>query len=367
MQETKIPFGERDGILYRALEVENGHACGCYCPGCGEPLNAANGGLKVIPHFRHVASVDCVSGYKEGVRRAAVALIAAQKRLALPDYSKRITASTDLGIPLHRDLAFPVAEAEAETVERFVDLGGVIAHAVLTNGNRRLLVRIRVTSRAESKRRELLKVIDASSIEIDLSGLSLAQINDPVSFQHAVLKDHFTRSWIRSLRAEMRSKLLEGELALEVARCNLQWKEEQKRLQEVESSVRADQEAREADHAAALLAHRQAQAEAAEAQRIAEADGVENDPSDLQRRKELIVNQWLRAAREWGFKAAQCDTCWLLSPPGTEFCPFCASDKRTMPEVVPQDIESTYHHRIRCSIRAENSLRDAPMLVVQPS
>ena len=77
MQGTKIPFGERDGMLLRAFEVANGLACDCICPGCRRPLNAANGGLKVIPHFRHAQAEDCVRGYKEGVRRAAVALIAA--------------------------------------------------------------------------------------------------------------------------------------------------------------------------------------------------------------------------------------------------------------------------------------------------
>lgn len=366
MQDTKIPFGEREGQFFRAYDVKNGRACGCFCPGCGEPLNAANGGQKVIPHFRHVSSVDCVSGYKDGVRRAAVALIAAHRCILLPDYSGRITVDTESGHRFYRSVAFPVAEAIADTVERFVNLGGVIAHAVLTNGDRRLFVRIRISSRVESKKRERLKLVDASSIEIDLSGLSWTQINDPVSFEHAVLTDPSTRSWIRSLRAEMYSKHEQEQLAVEVARCNLHWRQEQGRIQEIEVAERAAREAREADLAATLQAHRKSQYEAAEAQRIAGAVRLESNPNDVAHRERLIVNQWLRAAREWDFKAAVCETCWLLSPQGNQFCLFCDSENSTKPYPVPRDIEATYRNRIRCSHRPFQSLQKAPVLLVLP-
>ncbi|MNE84599.1 hypothetical protein D3C80_1815190 [compost metagenome] len=97
MRGTKSPFGEHDGVLLRAFEVANGLACNCVGPGCRRPLNAVNGGLKVIPHFRHAQAEDCVQGYKEGVRRAAVALIAAQRRLVLPAYYHQISNTTYSG------------------------------------------------------------------------------------------------------------------------------------------------------------------------------------------------------------------------------------------------------------------------------
>lgn len=365
MQGTKIPFGERDGMLFRAFEVENGLACGCICPGCHKPLNAANGGQKVIPHFRHGHSENCVSGFKDGVRRAAVALIAAQRRLTLPAFRHQISAMADSGRILSREVSVPETSATADTVERFVDLGDVIAHAVLTTGNRQLLVRIKVFSRAENKRYERLSNIEASSVEIDLSGLSLGQINDPLTFERAVLSDASTRSWIRSLRGEMRIKRAEAELATEVVHCNDQWELEQTPLRVIKEAKRVEQEARVAEHATALAAHRQTQLETAEAQRTA-GILVKDELPALKRREELIVNQTLRAVREWGGKAEECSSCWLLSPPGSQFCLFCTSEANTSSIQLPKDIATTIHNRMRSSAKPDQSLQKAPTLLVHP-
>lgn len=367
MQDTRIPFGEREGMLFRAFEVENGFACGCICPGCRKPLNAANGGQKVISHFRHVHSENCVSGYKDGVRRAAVALIAAQRCLTLPAFRREISATTDSGLTLFREVAVPETSATADTVERFVDLGDVSAHAVLTTNNRQLLVRIKVSSRAENKRYERLSKIEASSVEIDLSGLSLGQINDPVTFERAVLSDPTTRLWIRSLRGEMRIKRAEVELAAEVARCNDQWELEQAPLRVIEEAKRVEQEAEVAEHAAALAAHRQTQSETAEAQRTA-GILVKDERPARKRREELIANQMLRAARDWGGQAVECSACCLLSPPGSQFCLFCASEaSTTTPIKVPKDVATTIHNRMRSSAKPDRSLLMAPTLLVQPA
>lgn len=365
MQGTTIPFGERDGMLFRAVDVENGLACGCICPGCRKPLNAANGGQKVIPHFRHAHSEDCDNGYKDGVRRAAVALIAAQRCLTLPAFHRTISKETDSGRTLSREVAFPITSATADTVKRFVDFEGVLAHAVLTTDNRQLIVRIKVFSRAENKRYERLSNIKTSSVEIDLSGLSFGQINDPVAFERAVLSDPATRSWIRSLRGERLIKREEVELKAEVAQCNDQWEMEQATHRAIEEAKRAEDEANAAKHVAALASHRQNQSEAAEAQHFAGLL-VRDELLALKRREELIINQTLRAAREWGGQAVECSTCWLLSPPGNQFCLFCASEARTTPIELPKDIGTTIRNRMRSSAKPDHSLQRAPILLVQP-
>ncbi|HBN9632409.1 TPA: hypothetical protein L4Q87_000398 [Pseudomonas aeruginosa] len=367
MREAKIPFGERDGVLLRAFEVANGLACDCVCPGCRKPLNAANRGQKVIPHFRHAQAEDCVRGYKDGVRRAAVALIVAQQRLTLPAFSRQISATTISGHTLLRDVTFQPAAITADAVERFVDLGEVMAHAVITAGGRQLIVRIKVSPRAEHERYQRLAHIAASSIEIDLSGLSLEQINDPATFERAVLSDPSTKSWIRSLRGEMLAQRAAKDLATDVVACNGQWEQERGRLQAIEDARRVEQEAKVTTHANALAAHREVQLAVAAAQRDADIP-AKDGRSARQRREDLIVDQTLRAAQEWGGQAVECSACCLLSQPGAQFCLYCASESSTMSRIlVPADVAATIHLRMRCSAKPERSLRLAPTLLVQPA
>ncbi|MCY9835175.1 hypothetical protein ACW5W6_11255 [Aeromonas mytilicola] len=148
---------------------------------------AANQGLKVIPYFRHAQTEGCTRGYKEGVRRAAVTLIVAQRRLTLPAYYHQINATTHSGSTLRSDVTFPSEVIFADNVERYVDLGTVRAHAVVTKAGRRLLVWVKVSSRTQHERHQQLASIEASSIEIDLSRLTLEQINDPATFEYVVL------------------------------------------------------------------------------------------------------------------------------------------------------------------------------------
>lgn len=367
MRDTKIPFGERDGHMLRAFEVENGLACNCICPGCRKALIAANGGLKVIPHFRHVQAEDCARGYKDGVRRAAIAVIANHSPLWLPAFSSRESASATSGKVLFRDIGFSAKPVAAEAVERFVDMGGVRAHAVLTAQGHRLLVRIKISPRAEHTRYELLRGLPDSAIEIDLSNLSLEQINDPKVFETAVLADHSNRSWIRSLRAELLAKRAHQELVADVQAENDRWEKEQARREAFERAEQEKKAALAQARATALEAHRQEQLAKAEGQRAAGIPGNDDRGARVQR-EELIVRQTIRAVQEWGGKAVECSACLLLNPPGSRFCSYCTSDASTMSRVlISSEVATTIHHRMRSSAKPERSLRAAPVLLVQPA
>lgn len=80
MSGNLIPFGERDGLLYQADEVENGLGCNCYCPGCKRPLVAANQGAKVLPYFRHAQADTCKTGFVSAIKRKAIELLVAERR-----------------------------------------------------------------------------------------------------------------------------------------------------------------------------------------------------------------------------------------------------------------------------------------------
>lgn len=366
MHGNQIPFGEREGILFRAYEVENGLRCSCVCPGCKQPLNAANQGEKVSPYFRHAQAVDCTSGFKEGVRRAAVALIAEKMELTLPAFEGKASATTASGRTLTRSVLLKPKIATAESVLRFVDLGGVRAHAVLKNSGRQLLVRIKLSPRSELERNKRLRDINHSSIEIDLHALSLEQINSPTDFEYSVLHDPDNRSWIRSIRAERIQLHTELELLSEVQALDAQWAAEEFERERAEISRQRALKERQAARALALAAHRNTQRETA-AQNSAENAQCVDSSNALEQRKNLIMATRLKAARDWANEGVECSACYLLSPPGTQFCLYCPSDSSEMIAVtIAADVARTIHHQMRSSVKPVRSISAVPALIVVP-
>lgn len=361
MHENKIPFGERDGALFRAFEVENGLRCNCICPGCRQPLNAANNGEKVVPHFRHAQSNDCTTGFREGVRRAAVALIVQHKQLLLPAFHDIARTTTASGGLLEEKVELPPVAVTADSVERFVELDGMRGHAVLHLSGRQLIVRVKMSSRMEHERYRQLQALEHSSMEIDLHRLTLEQINDADSFMHAVLQDPSNRSWIRCLRGEALKTLKLQQLQSRASELNATWLKEQAE-REAEEQARQLAIANEAaEHDLALKTHCAMQAEMAAHRQPQPQDATANG------RSELIAATMLKALRDWNGKAAECKACFLLSAPGSRFCTYCAVDGHGLIETtVSPDLPATIHKRMYCSAKPGMSVKAAPLLVVRP-
>ncbi len=361
MHETKIPFGERDGTLFRAHEVENGLRCSCVCPGCKQPLNAANNGEKVVPHFRHAKSNDCFDGFREGVRRAAVALIAQQKQLMLPALIETVRVTTQGGRLLEEKVERQPVMIVADSVERFVDLGGLRGHAVLHQSDRQLIIRIKLSSRMEHERYRLLKGLEHSSMEIDLNHLTLEQINDPVSFEHAVLHDPENRNWIRSIRGERLAAIAQQKLQSLAVELNAQWQLEQAEREAAEKARQIELDKEKAELQLALKTHRIRQLQIAAEQPATEQDNT------AQGRAELIAETMLKALQAWRGRAVECTACYLLSPPESQFCLYCDASTGTVnPVTLSPDIPLTIHKRMRCSAKPTMSMKSVPRLLLRP-
>lgn len=361
MHENKIPFGERDGDLFRAFEVENGLRCNCICPGCRQPLNAANNGEKVVPHFRHAQSNDCTTGFREGVRRSAVALIVQHKQLMLPAFLDVARITTASGRALEEKVELPPVAVTADSVERFVELDGLRGHAILHLSGRKLIVRIKMSSRMEHERYRQFQALEHSSMEIDLHRLTLEQINDAESYKHAVLQDPSNRYWIRCLRGESLKTFKEQQLQSRAFELNATWLKEQAERKAKEQARQLAIANEAAEHDLALKAHRAMQAE------IAAHQPTQLQDANVNGRSELIAATMLKALRDWNGKAAECRACYLLSPPGSRFCPYCAVDGRGLAETtVSPDLPATIHKRMYCSAKPGMSIRTAPLLVARP-
>ncbi|WP_296127183.1 hypothetical protein [Pseudomonas sp. Ga0074129] len=361
MHETKIPFGERDGILFRAHEVENGLRCGCVCPGCKQPLNAANNGEKVVPHFRHSKSNDCFDGFREGVRRAAVALIAKHKQLMLPALIETVRVATQDGRLLEEKVELQPVMITADNVERFVDRGSLRGHAVLHQSTRQLIVRIKLSTRMEHERYRQLEALEHSSMEIDLHHLALEQINDPAKFEHAVLHDSVNRLWIRSIRGERLAANALQKLQSVADEINAQSQLEQAAREAAEQARQIELANEKAELQRALEAHRAKQLQMAAKQSASAQDNT------TQGRAELIAGTMLRAIQAWGGRAVECTACYLLSPPDSRFCLYCDATTGKVNHVsLSPDIPSTIHKRMRCSAKPTMSMKTVPRLLLRP-
>ncbi|WP_161563933.1 hypothetical protein [Pseudomonas aeruginosa] len=361
MHEAKIPFGERDGTFFRAHEVENGLRCGCICPGCQQPLNAANDGEKVVPYFRHAKSNDCFDGFRESVRRAAVALIAQHKQLMLPALIETVRVPTQDGRLLEEKVELQPVVITADNVERFVDLGSLRGHAVLHQSTRQLIVWIKLSTRMEYERYRQLEALEQSSMEIDLHHLALEQINDPVKFEHAVLHDSTNRLWIRSIRAERLAANTLQKLQSVADEINAQWQLERAAREAAEQARQIELAKEKAELQHALEAHRAKQLQMAAKQSATTLDNT------VQGRAELIAGTMLKALQAWRGKAVECTACYLLSPPDSSFCLYCdATTSKVTPVQLAPDIASTLKQRMHCSAKPSMSAKAVPQLIVNP-
>lgn len=367
MSHSAIPLGELDGQMLRAYEVENGLRCGCVCPACRGALVAANQGDKRFPYFRHAELEACASGRAEGIRRAAVQVLAHHKQLLLPQFN----GLAELKAPGDRLLTKPVEFAPVhvvlDEVESFVDLGDELrAHALVTCRGRQLVVRIKVSARQQHERTRRIKEMPLSSMEIDLHQLTDEQINDQEYFTQAVLGDAANRSWIRSLRGELMVERALSELQAEFQQLERQWALAEAQRIEQEAALERQRTIEQVHRAQALVEHRLLRQELRQQQAsIPQADcGNWNTP---QQRRELIAATMLMAAREWSGHGVECGVCHLINAPGSTFCLYCDAEDRRMRAVhYPADLAETLDARLRCSNYPEQSVKAAPSLVVIP-
>lgn len=73
--------------LRHVREVKTGQACGCVCPGCGEPLEAVNAQAAVYkkrPHFRHLEGQNSAECSARSIAKAAEAALAEVRSIQLP-------------------------------------------------------------------------------------------------------------------------------------------------------------------------------------------------------------------------------------------------------------------------------------------
>lgn len=353
MQQTLIPFGLHHGRLVRAIEVANGLACGCLCPGCNTPLIAANRGTKNVHHFRHAQSVDCRSTYEASLHKFAVDLLIESKRIVLPDFSQVISNRTRYGAEVKKRVAFPGAQAEATQASAGVMINGVTPDVVFDVGGHQLIIEVRASAKVDDLKRHKLKASELSVLEVDLSTLDMKTICEPELFERALLDDPGNKRWIHSRR---------GEQMLKAARCQL-----------AEDVKAMDDAHRQKAQAIGLSSvdggTRPTIAASVQGKPLRVSLPVDTSRSDkqawreaIQERAGVIAASIQRSVNEWGGKAMQCENCLMASHPDAVSCSYCGVAKTLKAETFTRDYSNTALARLSCSPRVDQSYERAPVL-----
>lgn len=168
--------------------VENGEACHCTCPNCGNPLIAKNGGSIRDHHFAHFHDAECENAYETTLHLLAKKVIREAKAIMLPR-SESETFPHGL-VQLHS-----IKEEEWDSEYGFKpDL-----EAFLDNGER-LLIEIYVTNEVSKSKREKIVEHNLKCVEIDMNWVEM----DEEKIRKFLLDSTKHRQWVQKQPAVAR-------------------------------------------------------------------------------------------------------------------------------------------------------------------
>jgi len=194
-----MTFAVRAGVVVHVDEVENGLACGCSCPACGERLIAKQG-AETAHHFAHEGGSDCKGGVQTALHLAAKSILSNEKRMVLPEL--RVTATTSDANGRPHEFTVPLASKAVvfDEVSEEVRFGNMIPDIWAKVGERMLFVEVAVTHFVDAEKLRRLTEAGVATVEIDLSGMADGWGWD--SLFHAVVETTDNKAWLFNPKTE---------------------------------------------------------------------------------------------------------------------------------------------------------------------
>ncbi len=174
--KVKLPCGiNKDGKVVYIDDAKNGLACECFCPGCKQALIARNDGTERKHHFAHSHNVECEHGYQSALHYMAKDLFLEMEHLTFVKDGK-------------------TEKYKIDSVELEYKLGNIIPDILITCDGKQFIVEIFVTHAVDDEKKEKIKSLKISAIEIDLSRLKNDLIDKEILKQELQNSDNF--SWV---------------------------------------------------------------------------------------------------------------------------------------------------------------------------
>lgn len=177
------------------MEVPNGLACGCTCPGCEAPLVAKNQGANVHPHFAHASGTACNGAHESELHLLAKEILAEEKAVMLPAYGNIYEGGL-------MQFAGMEVEERHECSMLQPDVVGLQQNP-RTGETSRLWIEIRVTHEVGAEKYGRIKELGVSCIEIDLSMYKEMEVSRERLCEF-LLHESGNRQWINNPKLEAR-------------------------------------------------------------------------------------------------------------------------------------------------------------------
>ena len=243
-----MPFGEKDGRLYRPETVDRGKKCGCYCPECKVRL-IAKCSVAGRFYFAHHRGAECPGGYDTALHKMAKQILLDAGRVWLPERDVVLSFPLVFGETLSKTLHFETREVRfvSAVSERRLENGLTPDVTALLKNDAELHIEVLVTHAVEENKS---LAID-NTIEIDLSWLSEETVLDSVALEAEVLRSA-RRWWHRcSLidelpRVQAVREALEAKVPGEIKRLERQREREEAAKRKKERAAQQKEERRQA-------------------------------------------------------------------------------------------------------------------------
>jgi hypothetical protein len=174
---VKLPFGVKEGNLVHISHVQRGIACGCVCPKCNHPLVARKGNI-TVHHFAHYQTEQCKRAVETAFHLAAKNILSREGKIRLPSVYINFEANR------HPIMLSPERTFILDQVKEEYHTQDIVPDIMAVSGERSLLIEIFVTHAIDDTKKNKIRRVGISAIEIDLSNVcrnfSYQQLEDVV-------------------------------------------------------------------------------------------------------------------------------------------------------------------------------------------
>lgn len=211
---TKVPFGLKDGRLWFVSDVPVGLECGCRCPdpACDQPLiarNQASPDRRRAYYFAHAGASNACGGRESALHRMAKDILLQASTLRLPALAlspNDVVESTVVALS-------PESQAEVRLLDGQVR-SDVSTWLALDDGTllAPIHVEVRVSHAVDTAKQARVIAHGLTMVEIDLSQVNDAMVQDLETFSRLVLEDDSNRQWVNLGHAALLSALAGREI-----------------------------------------------------------------------------------------------------------------------------------------------------------